>query len=154
MEKQTEHSTNSHFMKYPYRGTPTTHQGVNGAGIDHIIVPSNSLNFSTIEQYGGVFCSYLKRSLNLCQIAQCTLLEPGKLGMQSEELMCMGAQSKKPDRSRHRRISCSLAAPSGRAVHYKSIEFGKQAQLELRRSSFFLLAAREHKKNIFCKIKK
>ena len=63
-------------------------------GIDHMIVPSNSLNFSTIEQYGGVFSSFLMRSLNLCQIAQCTLLEPGKLGMQSKELMCMGTQSK------------------------------------------------------------
>ena len=92
LEKWTEHSANSNFMKYPYGGTPTTHQGVDG--IDHIIVPSNSLNFSTIEQYGGVFSSFLKRSLNLCQIAQCTLFEPGKLGLQSEELMCMGAQSK------------------------------------------------------------
>ena len=52
-----------------------------------------------------------------------------------------GYTKQKPDRSRHRRISCSLAAPSGRAVHYTRVQNSESrpSQSYVVVVSFFLL---------------
>ena len=52
-----------------------------------------------------------------------------------------GYTKQKPDRSRHRRISCSLAAPSGRALHYTRVQNSESrpSQSYVVVVSFFLL---------------